>query len=99
MWGVILEYIALYRKYRPKSFDEVFGQKYVVDILKKSIVNNKIFHAYLFSGPRGTGKTTMAKLFAKLINCENLNGYLACNECNSCKLIKEMRETSIDKIM
>lgn len=98
MWGVILDYIALYRKYRPKSFDEVFGQKYVVDILKKSIVNNKIFHAYLFSGPRGTGKTTMAKLFAKLINCENLNGYLACNECNSCKLINEKVDADIIEI-
>ncbi|MDO4368953.1 MAG: DNA polymerase III subunit gamma/tau [bacterium] len=93
-----MEYIALYRKYRPKSFDEVFGQKYVVDILKKSIVNNKIFHAYLFSGPRGTGKTTMAKLFAKLINCENLNGYLACNECNSCKLINEKVDADIIEI-
>lgn len=98
MWGVILDYIALYRKYRPKSFDEVFGQKYVVDILKKSIVNNRIFHAYLFSGPRGTGKTTMAKLFAKLINCENLNGYLACNECNSCKLINEKVDVDIIEI-
>lgn len=98
LWGVILEYIALYRKYRPRSFDEIFGQKYVVDILKKSVVNKKIFHAYLFSGPRGTGKTTMAKLFAKLINCENLNGYLACNNCDSCKLIDEKVDADIIEI-
>ena len=62
-----MEYVALYRKYRPKRLDEVYGQKYIVDIVKNSVVNNRFFHAYLFSGPRGTGKTTIAKLIAKIV--------------------------------
>ena len=81
-----MEYVALYRKYRPKFLDEIYGQKYIVDIVKNSILNNRIFHAYLFSGPRGTGKTTIAKLIAKIVNCSNLNGYDPCDVCDSCKL-------------
>ena len=80
LWGVILEYIALYRKYRPRSFDEIFGQKYVVDILKKSVVNKKIFHAYLFSGPRGTGKTSTARILAKSVNCLDNKSGVACGK-------------------
>ncbi len=77
-------YQALYRKYRPSNFDEVIGQ----DVIKKTIVNeinnNKVSHAYLFCGPRGTGKTSIAKLIAKLINCENQNNGIPCEQCQSC---------------
>ena len=61
-----MNYLAIYRKYRPKNFDEVSGQKIVVEILKNAIKNNKIAHAYLFAGPRGTGKTSIAKILAKI---------------------------------
>lgn len=79
-----MSYLALYRKYRPSKFEEVVGQDVTIKILKNSIVNNKISHAYLFSGPRGTGKTTIAKLIAKLINCFDRDGDLPCEKCDSC---------------
>lgn len=79
-----MEYISLYRKYRPKTFSDVVGQEVVVKILKNAIVNNKISHAYIFSGPRGTGKTSIAKIFSKAVNCLNtINGDL-CNTCENC---------------
>jgi len=77
-------YQALYRKYRPSNFDEVVGQKIVVKTLINAIENNKISHAYIFSGPRGTGKTSIAKIFAKTINCEHPNNHIPCNECSNC---------------
>ena len=80
-----MTYISLYRKYRPKTFEDVVDQKIIVKILKNSIVNNKINHAYIFSGPRGTGKTSIAKIFAKAVNCLNNSGDV-CNECEVCKL-------------
>ncbi|MBQ6285281.1 MAG: DNA polymerase III subunit gamma/tau [Bacilli bacterium] len=81
-----MAYISLYRKYRPKSFAEVVGQEVVVKILKNSITNNKIGHAYIFSGPRGTGKTSIAKIFSKAVNClSNKDGDL-CGKCDVCKL-------------
>ena len=64
-------YKALYRTYRPNSFDEVAGQKHIVKTLQNAVEQNKIAHAYLFCGPRGTGKTSIAKIFAKVINCES----------------------------
>ena len=66
-------YQALYRKYRPKTFEEIVGQDVIVKTLKNSIKNNIVSHAYLLSGPRGTGKTSVAKLFAKTLNCHNPN--------------------------
>ena len=80
-----MAYQTLYRKYRPKSFEFVFGQDTIVKTLKNVIKNNKLSHAYLFTGPRGTGKTSSSKLFAKTINCLNNQNGDACNECDSCK--------------
>ena len=67
-----MSYRVLYRKYRPDSFDNLIGQRSIVEILKNSIIENKIAHAYLFSGPRGTGKTSTARILAKAINCLNI---------------------------
>lgn len=79
-----MEYISLYRKYRPKTFSDVVGQEVVVKILKNSIINEKVSHAYIFSGPRGTGKTSIAKIFSKAVNClETKDGDL-CNHCKNC---------------
>ena len=77
-------YQALYRKYRPRNFDEVVGQKIVVKTLINAIENNKISHAYIFSGPRGTGKTSIAKIFAKTINCEHAENHIPCDKCSNC---------------
>lgn len=77
-------YQALYRKYRPKTLDDVCGQDVIVKIIKNSILNNQINHAYLFAGPRGTGKTSVAKIFAKIINCENPVDCRPCEKCISC---------------
>mgnify|MGYP003571302182 CR=1 FL=1 len=79
-----MEYLALYRKYRPKELDEVVGQGEIKKILASSIQKGTITHAYLFSGPRGTGKTTMAKILAKMVNCESPVNGNACNKCQSC---------------
>lgn len=79
-----MKYQALYRKYRPKTFDDVYGQQIVVQILKNVIKNNKLTHAYLFVGPRGTGKTSIAKIFAKTINCLHPEDGLSCEKCDIC---------------
>ena len=77
-------YQSLYRKYRPASFAEMVGQSVVVEVIKKSIIKDKIAHAYLFTGPRGTGKTSMAKLLGQAVNCESLTGDV-CGVCDNCK--------------
>lgn len=85
-----MAYKALYRIYRPQKFDEVVGQKHILQTIKNGISENKIAHAYLFSGPRGTGKTSMAKLLAKALNCEHNNSSnRPCNECENCRSINE----------
>ena len=77
-------YLALYRKYRPVDFNSVYGQEEVVTVIKNAIVSGKVSHAYLFCGPRGTGKTTIAKIIARLVNCENLVDGNPCGKCYNC---------------
>jgi len=89
--------IVLYRKYRPQTFGEIIGQEHVVKTLSNSIKGGNISHAYLFAGPRGSGKTTIARLFAKAINCEKpQEGFEPCNKCSSC--LEIMAGNSIDLI-
>lgn len=82
-----MQYLALYRKYRPDNFDDVVGQDKVVKVIKHAIESNRISHAYLFSGPRGTGKTTTAKIIARMVNCTNLIDGKPCGVCECCKNI------------
>lgn len=86
-------YLALYRKYRPQNFDEVVGQGHIVKTLVNQITHDKISHAYLFTGSRGTGKTSIAKIFARAINCTNLKNGSPCGECEVCK---SLEGTNID---
>ncbi|APG68860.1 DNA polymerase III subunit gamma/tau [Lactobacillus delbrueckii subsp. lactis] len=79
-----MAYQALYRKWRPRTFDDVVGQEAITDTLKNSLIRGKVSHAFLFAGPRGTGKTSCAKIFAKALNCLNLQEGEPCNECSNC---------------
>ncbi len=91
-----MNYISLYRKYRPLLFKDVLGQDEIVISLQNSIKANNFIHAYIFSGPRGTGKTSVAKIFARTINCENKDGIEACQKCNSC--VENFTNSSLDII-
>lgn len=93
-----MAYQTLYRKYRPQAFKDVVGQKNIVKVLSNAVINNKIAHAYLFCGPRGTGKTSMAKIFAKIVNCQNLNGVEPCCKCVCCKQIESKNFLDIIEI-
>ena len=84
-----MAYTALYREWRPKTFNDVVGQEHITTTLKNQILNNRIAHAYLFCGTRGTGKTSTAKVFAKALNCLNLKDGEPCNECEMCRKINE----------
>lgn len=86
-------YLALYRKYRPQTFDDVIGQDHIIRTLKNQIKFDKISHAYLFTGSRGTGKTSTAKIFARAINCTDSKDGSPCGECETCKALKD---TNID---
>jgi len=88
--GSDLQYQALYRKYRPQTFDDVIGQAHVTTTLAREVADGRVAHAYLFTGPRGTGKTTTARILAKALNCENRNADGSpCSECSSCVAITE----------
>ncbi|AZR74389.1 hypothetical protein BBF96_13935 [Anoxybacter fermentans] len=91
-------YLSLYRKWRPKTFDDLAGQKTVVKTLKNALINNRIAHAYLFCGPRGTGKTSTAKIFAKALNCEHGPTPDPCNKCFSCQQINSGRSVDVIEI-
>ncbi|MEG0873449.1 MAG: DNA polymerase III subunit gamma/tau [Clostridia bacterium] len=90
-----MSYIALYRKYRPTTFNEIVGQENVTKILKNQVSSGKISHAYIFSGTRGTGKTSAAKIFARAINCLNPQNGEPCNECEVCKSILDSSITDV----
>jgi len=90
--------LVLYRKYRPQNFSEIIGQDHIVQTLQNSLKSKSISHAYLFSGPRGSGKTTIARIFAKAINCEKPSGFEPCNKCNSCQEIMSSRSLDLIEI-
>lgn len=90
--------LVLYRKYRPRTFAEVVNQKHIVQTLTNALVAEKIAHAYLFAGPRGTGKTTVARLLAKAVNCLSRQGYEPCNKCSACQEINQGKSLDLIEI-
>ncbi|MBQ7291673.1 MAG: DNA polymerase III subunit gamma/tau [Clostridia bacterium] len=86
---------ALYRKWRPKTFADVMGQDHITSVLKSEVSSGKITHAYIFCGPRGTGKTTCAKIISRAVNCENPVGGNPCGKCDACRAIEEGRATDV----
>ena len=93
-----MSYLALYRKYRPYVFDDVIGQEHIVRTLKNQINSHRVAHAYLFSGSRGTGKTTIAKIFARAVNCPSPVNGSACGKCDVCKKVKESSAMNVIEI-
>ncbi|MCX5753646.1 MAG: DNA polymerase III subunit gamma/tau [Candidatus Krumholzibacteria bacterium] len=93
-----MSYLVLARKWRPQTFSEVVGQEHITETLKKAVEKDRVAHAYLFAGPRGCGKTTTARLLAKIINCEKPNGAEPCNTCSSCEAITTGRHLDVIEI-
>ena len=93
-----MAYKTLYRKYRPINFDEVVGQKYIIDTIKNAITHDRICHAYLFSGPRGIGKTSIARIIAKAVNCNHLENGNPCNQCDHCLAINNQSAVDVVEI-
>ena len=93
-----MRYIALYRKMRPKNFDKLVGQEHIVKTLRNQINSDRINHAYLFCGTRGTGKTSTAKIFAKAINCKSPENGQPCGKCDSCKSIEDGSDMNVIEI-
>lgn len=93
-----MSYVALYRKFRPRTFDEVKGQDTVITALKNEVITGRVGHAYLFTGTRGTGKTSTAKIFAKAVNCEHPVNGSPCNECRSCRAVDEQTSLNVVEI-
>jgi len=99
-WVILatMENLVLYRKYRPRNFSEIIGQEHVVRTITNALALGKVAHAYLFCGPRGTGKTTIARLLAKAVNCENRRNFEPCNKCLACQEINEGRALDLIEI-
>ena len=93
-----MAYKALYRKYRPRRFSDVYGQDHITETLKAELAKGKISHAYLFTGTRGTGKTSCAKILAHAVNCSSLQNGDPCLECEACKLIGSETATDVVEI-
>ena len=93
-----MSYLALYRRYRPTTFDTLIGQEHIVKTLKNQIENDKIGHAYLFCGTRGTGKTSTAKIFSKAINCLSPVNGSPCNKCEACLALKDAGNIDVVEI-
>jgi DNA polymerase-3 subunit gamma/tau len=93
-----MSHIAFYRKYRPRNFDEVVGQEVVIRTLKNSIMSKRVGHSYIFSGPKGIGKTSIAKMFAKAINClEPIDGN-PCGKCKNCIAVQQNQTFDIHEL-
>lgn len=93
-----MEHLALYRKYRPKTFEEVIGQQHITKALQNQIMLDKISHAYLFTGSRGIGKTSIARIFARAVNCQNNHNGSPCGECEACKRLQNENDINIIEI-
>ena len=93
-----MSYTALYRKFRPNTFDDVIGQEHIVKTIKNQILSNRVSHAYLFCGTRGTGKTSTAKIFARAINCISPKQGNPCNQCELCRAALENRSMNVIEI-